>query len=287
MTLSLLAGPVLPASPPGRTWPRSGTATAGRSPTSAGCPATIVYDRTKTVVKRHVGPVSAVPLHPRGRRVRRALRVRHRRAGRLPAHRQGPGGTAGEHRARPRARRPAFRLASPSWTPRSRAGCRSAAPRSTAPTARSIAVRAEADRAAAVAAARPALPGHRAHLRRVGKDCLVSFEASALLGPGPRVRAGNGSSSASTRGRSRSARWPGPTGPAGWPRTPAPATRAAGWSTRRTGTDCPTDTPARSPRTRRPARPTPPAVPSRRCPRAAVRSCWPAGTPTSPSPPAR
>lgn len=27
-------------------------------------PATIVYDRTKTVVRRHVAPQTAVPLHP-------------------------------------------------------------------------------------------------------------------------------------------------------------------------------------------------------------------------------
>ena len=29
-----------------------------------GVPGTIVYDRTKTVVKRHVAPGVAVPLHP-------------------------------------------------------------------------------------------------------------------------------------------------------------------------------------------------------------------------------
>ncbi|MFI1259208.1 DDE-type integrase/transposase/recombinase [Streptomyces netropsis] len=50
-----------------------------------GVPMTIVYDRTKTVVRRHVAPGKAVG------RLCRALRLRHRRAGRLPAHQQRPG----------------------------------------------------------------------------------------------------------------------------------------------------------------------------------------------------
>jgi transposase len=53
-----------------------------------GVPGSIVYDRTKTVIRRHVAPGVAVPLH-RSRRVRRPLRIHHPRPGRLPAHRQG------------------------------------------------------------------------------------------------------------------------------------------------------------------------------------------------------
>ncbi len=41
-----------------------------------GVPASILYDRTKTVVKRHVGRGMEVPLHPRGAGLRRPLRLR-------------------------------------------------------------------------------------------------------------------------------------------------------------------------------------------------------------------
>ena len=58
--LVLLARPV-PASPPAWTWPSSGTATAGRSPTSAACRA-LVYDRTKT--SSAACRPGLAPLHP-------------------------------------------------------------------------------------------------------------------------------------------------------------------------------------------------------------------------------
>ncbi|MGI9157116.1 MAG: IS21 family transposase [Marmoricola sp.] len=67
-----------------------------------GVPGSIVYDRTKTVVRRHVAPRQAVPLHPQAAAFARALRVLDRRARRLPPDRQGPGGTSGPHRPRPR-----------------------------------------------------------------------------------------------------------------------------------------------------------------------------------------
>jgi transposase len=63
-----------------------------------GVPGSVVYDRTKTVVKRHVAPGKAVPLH-------------HGLGRRLPANREGAGGTPGRHRPRPRAGRPGVRLA--------------------------------------------------------------------------------------------------------------------------------------------------------------------------------
>lgn len=49
--------------PPAWTWSRSGTATAGRSPLRRG-PGSSVYDRAGTVVRKHVEPGVAVPLHP-------------------------------------------------------------------------------------------------------------------------------------------------------------------------------------------------------------------------------
>lgn len=52
------------ATPRAWTWPRSGARMRERSPTSAGVPGSIVYDRTKTVIRRRVGPGAAVPLHP-------------------------------------------------------------------------------------------------------------------------------------------------------------------------------------------------------------------------------
>jgi transposase len=60
-----------------------------------GVPAAIVYDRVKTVIRRHVAPGAAAP---ECGGVRGALRLRDRRAGRTAADRQGPGGTPGQHR---------------------------------------------------------------------------------------------------------------------------------------------------------------------------------------------
>src|SRR3954449_13037369 len=61
-----------------------------------GVPGTIVYDRTKTVVRKHVRQEarrfgSGGPAAPRGGCIRRALRVRHRCARSVSAHRQGQG----------------------------------------------------------------------------------------------------------------------------------------------------------------------------------------------------
>lgn len=42
-----------------------------------GVPAAIVYDRTKTVIRRHVAPCVAVPLHPEAAAFADQLRVRH------------------------------------------------------------------------------------------------------------------------------------------------------------------------------------------------------------------
>ncbi len=154
-----------------------------------GVPASVVYDRTKTVVRRHVAPGSAVPIHPeaaafaghygfvidvlaayrptgKGRVERQVLIVRdHVLAGRsfdrlveiddtftgwLPIRRAQIHRTHGEV----------------------------------------IGVRAERDRAAlAPLPATPYLVTER-YLRRVGKDCLISFDASLYSLPAKRVRAG-------------------------------------------------------------------------------------------------
>ncbi len=158
-----------------------------------GVPGTLVYDRTKTVVKRHVAPGVAVPLHPeaaafaehygftidvlaayrptgKGRVERQVLINRdHVLAGRVfdsIAEMDG-----------------AFEA----WLPIRRAQVHRT-------HGQVIAVRAEADRAALLPL--PTLPYlvTDKHLRRVGKDCLVSFEASfysvpaRLIRPGQRVQ---------------------------------------------------------------------------------------------------
>lgn len=154
-----------------------------------GVPASIVYDRTKTVVKRHVAPGKAVPIHPeaaafaehygfvidplaayrptgKGRVERQVLIVRdHVLAGRSFA-------SIGE-----------LDDTFSAWLPMRRAQTHRT-------HGQVIAVRAAADRAALRAL--PQLPYlvTDKYLRRVGKDCLISFDASLYSVPARRVRAG-------------------------------------------------------------------------------------------------
>lgn len=154
-----------------------------------GVPASIVYDRTKTVVKRHVAPGLAVPIHPeaaafaahygfaidvlaayrptgKGRVERQVLIVRqHVLAGRTFD-------SISEIDA-----------AFAAWLPIRRAQVHRT-------HGQVISVRAEADRAAL--ASLPAYPYVVAErfLRRVGRDCLISFEASFYSVPARLVRAG-------------------------------------------------------------------------------------------------
>lgn len=154
-----------------------------------GVPGSIVYDRTKTVIKRHVAPGKAVPLHPeavafaahygftldplaayrptgKGRVERQVLITRdHVIAGRSFD-------SIAEMDA-----------AFATWLPIRRAQTHRT-------HGQVIAVRAAADRAALRPL--PELPYVVAdrHLRRVGKDCLISFEASMYSVPARRVRAG-------------------------------------------------------------------------------------------------
>lgn len=154
-----------------------------------GVPGAIVYDRTKTVVRRHVGPGKAVPLHPQAAafaehygfsidvlaayhptgkgRVERQVRIvrDHVLVGRVfdsVAELDG---------------------AFDAWVPIRRAQVHRT-------HGQVIGVRAEADRAAlAPLPERPYLVAEQ-HLRRVGKDCLVSFEASCYSVPARAVRPG-------------------------------------------------------------------------------------------------
>ena len=154
-----------------------------------GVPGTMVYDRTKTVVRRHVAPGLAVPLHPeavafaehygfvidvlaayrptgKGRVERQVLIVRdHVIAGRVfdsIAELDG-----------------AFEA----WLPIRRAQVHRT-------HGQVIAVRAETDRAALTPLPEQPYLVIDKHLRRVGKDALVSFEASFYSVPAHAVRAG-------------------------------------------------------------------------------------------------
>jgi transposase len=154
-----------------------------------GVPGALVYDRTKTVVKRHVAPGAAVPLHPeaaafaghygfvidvlaayrptgKGRVERQVLIVReHVLAGRSFDSLE------------------ELDAAFTGWLPIRRAQTHRT-------HGQVIGVRAAADRAALRdLPAAPYVVADR-HLRRVGKDALVSFEASLYSVPARRVRPG-------------------------------------------------------------------------------------------------
>jgi transposase len=154
-----------------------------------GVPGSIVYDRVKTVIRRHVAPGAAVPLHPtaaafaahygftidplaayrptgKGRVERQVNIVRdHVLAGR-------DFDSLGE-----------LNGAFAAWLPIRRAQRHRT-------HGEVIGVRAEVDRAALLPLpAAPFLVDDK-HLRRVGKDCLVSFEASLYSLPAKRIRAG-------------------------------------------------------------------------------------------------
>ena len=154
-----------------------------------GVPGSIVYDRTKTVIRRHVAPGRAVPLHPtaaafgahygfaldplaayrptgKGRVERQVLIVReHVLAGRNFD-------SIGELDA-------AFAL----WLP-----IRLAQVHRT--HGEVIGLRGRRDRAALQALPSSPFLVDDKHLRRVGKDCLVSFEASLYSVPARLIRAG-------------------------------------------------------------------------------------------------
>jgi transposase len=154
-----------------------------------GVPGTIVYDRTKTVIRRHVGPGAAVPLHPEAAAFADHYRftidvlAAYRPTGKGRVERQV--NIVRDHVIAGRTFDSLAEIdgAFGAWLPIRRAQVHRT-------HGQVIAVRAEADRAAL----RP-LPERRylvaeKHLRRVGKDCLVCFEASCYSVPARQVRSG-------------------------------------------------------------------------------------------------
>jgi transposase len=154
-----------------------------------GVPASIVYDRTLTVVKRHVAPGKAVPLHPEAAAFAAHygftidVLAAHRPTGKGRVERQVR--IVRDHVLAGRSFDSLAALddAFTAWLPLRRAQVHRT-------HGEVIAVRAEADRAAlSPLSPLPYVVADR-HLRRVGKDCLVSFEASMYSVPAVRVRAG-------------------------------------------------------------------------------------------------
>ncbi|MEV6971806.1 IS21 family transposase [Hamadaea sp. NPDC051192] len=154
-----------------------------------GVPGAIVYDRTKTVVRRHVAPGAAVPLHPQAAAFADhygfAIDV-------LAAYRPTGKGRVERQVAIVRDHVITGRVfdslddlqaAFDAWLPIRRAQTHRT-------HGEVIAVRATRDRNRLLALpARPYLVADK-HLRRVGKDCLVSFQASLYSVPARKIRAG-------------------------------------------------------------------------------------------------
>jgi hypothetical protein len=155
-----------------------------------GVPAVVVYDRTKTVVRRHVGRGQPVPLHPEalafaghyGFAIWLAAPYRAQSKGRVERQ-------VGIVRSHVLAGREFASLAEMDaaflgWLP----GRRAQVHRTHGEV---IATRAERDRAAlGPLPAQPYLVVER-HTRRVGKDALVSFAASHYSVPWRRVQPGS------------------------------------------------------------------------------------------------
>lgn len=154
-----------------------------------GVPAQLVYDRTKTVVKRHVSPGEAVPIHPEA-----AAFAAHYGFGIdvLAAHRPTGKGRVERDVAIVRDHVIAGRdfdsvaeidAAWVDWQVIRRAQVHRT-------HGEVIAVRGALDRAALLALPDTPYEVCDRHLRRVGKDCLVNFEASLYSVPARRVHAG-------------------------------------------------------------------------------------------------
>ncbi|MFE5587482.1 IS21 family transposase [Kitasatospora sp. NPDC056531] len=152
-----------------------------------GVPKTIVYDRTKTVVRRHVAPGQAVPLHPEA--VAFAghydfdidVLAAYRPTGKGRVERQVT--IVRDHVLAGRGFASLMELdaAFAAWVPLRRS-------RTHRTHGEVIGVRAARDHAALrPLPARPYIVADR-HLRYVGKDCLVAFEASLYSVPARRIR---------------------------------------------------------------------------------------------------
>ncbi len=232
---------------------------------SGGVPGPVVYDRAKTVVRRHVAPGQAVPLHPEA-----AAFAGHYgfEIDVLAAYR--PMGKGRVERQVDIVR--AHVLAGRAFTSLAEMGAafagwavirRGQVHRTHGEV---IGVRAAAGRAALRPL--PAVPYLVAgqHLRRVGKDCLVWFEASLYPVPARQVRPFQTVQVRAAAGQVAIYALPGDGGGLLAAHARAP--------TRRTGTGCPTGTPAPSPpaaRCRQPGRP----AAARRARPIRWGCCWP------------
>ncbi len=154
-----------------------------------GVPAAIVYDRTKTVIKRHVAPRAAVPLHPEAAAFAEHygfvvdVLAAYRPTGKGRVERQVLIGREHVLAGRSFDSITEMDAAFAGWVPIRRAQVHRT-------YGEVIGVRAQADRAALKPLpAKPYLVADR-HLRRVGRDCLVSFDASLYSLPARRIRAG-------------------------------------------------------------------------------------------------
>jgi transposase len=154
-----------------------------------GVPASIVYDRTKTVVRRHVAPGAAVPLHPQAAAFAAHygfvidVLAAYRPTGKGRVERQVDIVRAHVLAGRSFDSIAELDAAFGAWLPIRRGQVHRT-------HGEVIGVRAEADRVAlAPLPDAPYLVADR-HLRRVGKDCLVCFEASLYSVPAWQVRAG-------------------------------------------------------------------------------------------------
>ena len=154
-----------------------------------GVPGSIVYDRTKTVIRRHVAPGAAVPLHPEAAAFAEHygftidVLAAYRPTGKGRVERQV--NINRDHVIAGRRFDSITELdgAFEAWLPIRRAQVHRT-------HGQVIAVRAEADRAALLPLPdRPYLVTEK-HLRRVGKDALVSFEASFYSVPARQIRPG-------------------------------------------------------------------------------------------------
>jgi transposase len=154
-----------------------------------GVPATIVYDRTKTVVRRHVGRGQATPLHPEavafaahyGFAIWLAAPYRAETKGRV--ERQVEIVRSHVLAGREFASLAELDAAFTAWLPHRRSQVHRT-------HGEVIAVRAERDRAAlGPLPAQPYVVCDR-YTRRVGKDALISFQASHYSVPWRRVRPG-------------------------------------------------------------------------------------------------
>jgi len=154
-----------------------------------GVPGTLVYDRTKTVIRRHVAPGLAVPLHPEAAAFADHygftidVLAAYRPTGKGRVERQvnivRNHVIAGRNFDSIRELDGAF----DAWLPIRRSQVHRT-------HGLVIAVRAEADRAALRGLPdQPYLVAEK-HLRRVGKDCLICFEASCYSVPARLVRPG-------------------------------------------------------------------------------------------------